>query len=181
MTSLLLLKSLHIIGFVSWFAGLFYLVRMFVYQKESFAKPEPARTILTDQYHLMQVRVYSIICNPGLIITWICGLGMIYLYGWEWFKVSHWLHIKLVLLLAMTGYHLLCKKWINQLKNNQLNISSFQFRLLNEVPTLFLISIVVLAVYKNLTNFGIVFVSLLCFGILLFIAAKAYKKYRKVN
>ena len=111
-----LFKSLHIVGFVAWFAGMFYLVRMFVYFKESELKEEPDRTILTTQYTLMQKRVYSIICNPAMMFTWFCGLAMLYIQGYEWIISQNWLLVKLVLLILLTWYHLFCKKTIRNLE-----------------------------------------------------------------
>ncbi|GAB5552852.1 MAG: protoporphyrinogen oxidase HemJ [Saprospiraceae bacterium] len=174
-------KALHIIGFVAWFAGLFYLVRMFVYHVEASGKEQPERDILTRQFHLMQWRVYRIICNPGMMITWTAGLVMIFLYGWEWFTVNYWLHIKLLLLIGMVVYQLWCKRTIIKLNEGQLNISSFQFRLLNEVPTIFLVAIVMLAVYKNSLNGLYAILGLFGFGFLLFIGTKAYKRARAKN
>lgn len=176
-----LFKSLHIVGFVAWFAGMFYLVRMFVYHKESELKEEPDRTILVNQYSLMQKRVYHIICNPAMMFTWVCGLGMLFIQGYEWVFSQHWLLAKLVLLVGLTWYHLFCKKVIGQLEDGTVRISAFQFRLLNEVPTIFLLSIVLLAVFKNLANFSYIFVGIIVFAIALYFSAKAYKSYRIKN
>ncbi|MEL6945933.1 MAG: CopD family protein, partial [Bacteroidota bacterium] len=71
------LKALHVIGFVSWFAGLFYLVRIFVYHVEASEKTEPERSVLTQEFMQMQKRVYKIICNPAMMLTWTAGLGML--------------------------------------------------------------------------------------------------------
>jgi putative membrane protein len=179
MTLLFLFKAFHIIAFVAWFGGLFYLVRMFVYHRESFDKPEPARSILVAQFELMEDRVYRIICNPGMMLTWLFGLGMLYIYGLEWLKVSYWMHVKLLLLFGLTYYHLYCKKIIKQLKENTAQLTSFQYRLMNEVPTLFLVAIVIIAVYHNLAHFGYVFGGVLLFGVALYFFARLYKKMRK--
>jgi putative membrane protein len=138
---LLFFKALHFIGFVAWFAGLFYLVRMFVYHVESSERPPEEAKVLVPQYNLMQWRVYRIICNPAMMITWAAGLTVIALYGWDWFKVSYWLHIKLILLIGLTVYHVWCKKIIIQLERGDMAFTSYQFRLWNEVPTLFLVII----------------------------------------
>lgn len=176
--TILLFKSIHIIGFVAWFAGLFYLVRMFVYHVESENKPQPDRDILTAQFALMERRVYGIICNPAMTITWIAGLSMIYLYGMEWFKANTWLHIKLILLVLLTLYHLWCGRLIKKLDLGESQLSSFQFRLANEVPTLFLFAIVFLASYRNLGDASKIFGLVLLVGIFLFLGAKFYKKIR---
>lgn len=172
-------KALHIVGFVAWFSGLFYLVRIFVYYREAEEKSEIERTILQPQFHLMQLRVYKIICNPAMMITWIGGLGMIYIYGLDWLRENSWLHIKLFLVLLLTVYHLYCKRYIMHLKNGTGTYSPFQLRLLNEVPTLFLFAIVVFAVFKNGVNSLIVLGSTFLFGIVLFIFTKWYKGIRE--
>jgi putative membrane protein len=175
----LLFKSLHIVGFVSWFAGLFYLVRIFVYQVESWAKQEPERSILSHQFHLMAYRVYTIICLPALFITWIFGGGMLWINGMEWLWANPWMFFKLIFLVSLTLYHYWCGTLIPKLEKKTLSISSFQFRMLNEVPTLFLVAIVLLAVYKNSLDFLIAFASLILFGFTLYVATKAYKKARE--
>jgi putative membrane protein len=177
--SLYLFKSLHVFGFVAWFAGLFYLVRIFVYHTEAMEKPEPDRSILIKEFNAMQWRVYKIICNPGMMITWTCGLIMLYLHGLDWLKVNPWMHVKLLLLIALTVYHLHAKRVILKLERGESYFSSFQFRLWNELPTLFLLSIALLAVYRNTLNFLYAFVGILLFAVLLVMAAKMYKNYRE--
>ena len=173
-----LFKSLHIVGFTAWFAGLFYLVRMFVYHREAFDKPEPARSILINQHHIMQWRVYKIIMTPAMVLTWTCGTIMLFAYGWEWFVANIWLHWKLGLLFLLTGYHHYCKGIIRRLEKGEAVMTSFQFRLFNELPTLFLLTIVLLAVYRSRLNFLIAFGFILLFALLLFTAAKLYKRHR---
>lgn len=171
-------KALHIIGFVAWFAGLFYLVRIFVYHVEAHAKPQPDRGILTQQFNLMEWRVYKIICNPAMMITWTAGLLMLFINGFEWLGANPWMIVKLALLVGLTVYHVWCKRIIRQMEKGNFRFSSWQFRLLNEVPTLFLVAIVLLAVYKNTLNFLYAFLGLIGFMALLFVGAKAYKRSR---
>lgn len=175
----LLLKAIHIFGFVSWFAGLFYLVRIFVYHVEAMDRVEPERSILIKEFNVMQWRVYKIICNPGMMITWLCGLGMLHLNGLEWLMANSWMQVKLILLTALLIYHLHAKKVIQRLERGERYFSSFQFRLWNELPTLFLLSIALLAVYKNTINFLYAFIGVLLFAILLIILARTYKNYRE--
>lgn len=171
------LKALHIVGFVSWFAGLFYLVRMFVYHEEAMARPEPEASILKKQFNLMQWRVYKIICNPAMMITFIGGFGMLYVSPAH-LKMD-WMHIKLLLVFLLLAYHLYCKAVIRKLEKGERLYTSFQYRLLNEVPTLFLVSIVLLAVLKNSLNTLYAFLGVIAFGVLLFFAAKLYKRSRE--
>jgi putative membrane protein len=172
-------KSLHIVGFVSWFAGLFYLGRMFVYHREAFDQPEPAKSILTQQFIQMQWRVYKIICNPAMMITWTFGLAMLFLHGLEWLGANPWMHVKLLLLVLLTVYQIWSKRLISDLEKGIFRYSSFQFRLLNEVPTLFLLSIVLLAVYKNALDFLYAFLGIIGFMAALYFGAKAYRRARE--
>ncbi len=178
MSLLLLFKALHIVGFTAWFGGLFYLVRILVYKREAYDKLQPEQSILLAQYKIMSDRVYRIICNPGMMLTWTFGLTLLYLHGWDWLKANSWMHIKLLLLVALTGYHVYCKMLIKQLNAGDVAISAFRFRLLNEVPTLFLLSIVLLAVFRNTLHFGVAFFGVLLFGVILFLFARLYKKQR---
>lgn len=172
-------KALHIIGFVSWFAGLFYIVRIFVYHAEAEEKPENLREEWKSQFNLMAQRVYKIIMNPAMMITWTFGLLMI---GTNPIILQqNWIKVKLVLLVLLTIYHMYCKTIIKKQQSGVKTYSSFQFRLLNELPTLFLVSIVLLAVLKDVLNFIYLFVGIIAFGALLFTIAKAYKKSREQN
>lgn len=174
-----ILKTLHIVGFVSWFAGLFYLGRMFVYYREAQDKQEPEKKILSDQLQIMQNRVYKIICNPAMIVTWLCGLGMLHIYGTEWLLASGWMHIKLLLLILLSGFTGYCGKMVKNNAKGNTQYSSFQYRLMNEVPTLFLLTIVLLAVFKNSANAFYVFGAVLLLGFFLFLGTKLYKNSRE--
>ncbi|WP_341224818.1 protoporphyrinogen oxidase HemJ [uncultured Arcticibacterium sp.] len=169
-------KAFHIIGFVSWFAGMFYLVRIFVYHSEADDKPEHLREDWKAQFTQMSWRVYKIICNPAMMITWTFGLAM--LITNPAILNQNWIKVKLVLLVLLTGYHLYCKSIIKKQEQGLTTYSSFQFRLLNELPTLFLVSIVLLAVVKDVLNFVYLFAGVMAFGFILFLIAKAYKKSR---
>jgi len=178
MSLLLLFKALHIVGFTAWFGGLFYLVRILVYKREAYDMAQPEQDILLAQYKIMSDRVYRIICNPGMMLTWAFGLTLLYLHGWDWFKVNTWMHVKLLLLVGLTAYHLYCKRLIRHLNAGDVAISSFTFRLLNEVPTLFLLSIVLLAVFRSTLHFGVAFLGILLFGVILILFARLYKNQR---
>ena len=125
--AVLVFKTLHIIGFTAWFAGLFYLVRIFVYHTEAYDLSDPEKSIMRKQYNLMENRVYKIIMNPAMMLTWTCGLIMIYLYGWEWYKANIWLHFKIGLLILLTIYHVYCKGLIKKLEKGKTGFTSFGF------------------------------------------------------
>lgn len=174
----LLFKSLHIISMVAWFAGLFYLVRLFVYHTEAFQKPEEEKRILCSQYALMESRLYRIICQPAMTLTWLFGLLMIYNNGLEWFSANYWLHAKLLLVFLLTLYHFYSPSIMASLAEEKPRLTSFQFRLYNEIPSLFLVSITLLAVYRNLSNFAYTFGGVLVFAFVLFFFAKVYRAIR---
>jgi protoporphyrinogen IX oxidase len=140
-------KSFHIIGFTVWFAGLFYLVRLFIYHVEANEQPEPARSILKEQYQIMEKRLYSIITTPGMLVTIAMAIGIISTEP----GIIHqrWLHIKLGLVILLIGYHHYCKILMKKLAIDECKWSSQQLRGLNELPTLFLVAIVLLAIFKN--------------------------------
>lgn len=140
-------KAFHLIGVVVWFAGLFYLVRLFVYHAEASQEPEPAQTILKNQYQIMEKRLYHIITNPGMMVTVAMAIGLISTEP-DILK-SGWMHIKLAFVVALLGYHFFCKRIMKQLEKGECNWTGQQFRALNEAPTVLLVIIVLLAVFKG--------------------------------
>ncbi|TXB65106.1 protoporphyrinogen IX oxidase [Vicingus serpentipes] len=174
------LKALHIIFVVTWFAGLFYIVRLFVYHVEAEGEEENAKVVLQKQYKLMSKRLWYGITWPSAIITAIFAFWL--LFGTEVGKsylLSPWMHIKLTFVVALYVYHFLCHRIFVQLQNNQIKYSSFKLRIWNEVATVLLFAIVFLVVLKN--NIGWVWgvVGLLLFSVLLMMGIKIYKKKRE--
>lgn len=140
-------KAFHLIGIVVWFAGLFYLVRLFVYHAEAEEKSEPAKTILKDQYEIMEKRLYNIITTPGMIVTVAMAIGLISTEP-EVLK-SGWLHVKFLFVGLLLIYHFWCGRIMKKLAAGENNWTGQQFRALNEAPTILLVVIVLLAVFKN--------------------------------
>lgn len=173
-------KALHIIGFVAWFAGIFYLVRLFVYHKEALEEGErPERLI--EQYQLMEKRLFYIITHPAMFITWLAGLSMLYINGWDWFTFNIWMHFKLGLLILLTLYHFWMRSTMRKLVKEKPEITSFQFRLLNELPTIFLVLIVFLAVFRSSFSLLYGLLTFLGLGVIFFIAARLYKAKRRAQ
>lgn len=141
------LKSFHIIGVVVWFAGLFYLVRLFIYHVEAEAEPEPASSILKAQYELMEKRLYRIITTPGMIVTVAMAIGLLVINP-EWLKQG-WMHAKLGFVVLLLGYHHYCARLMKQLWRGECKWNSKQLRALNEAPTLLLVVIVLLVIFKD--------------------------------
>ncbi len=141
-------KAFHIVGFVSWFAGLFYLPRLFVYHAEAQEQQvEPARSILRDQYLIMEKRLYGIIMTPAMVVTLVMAAAMLVLQ--PDLLQQTWLHVKMGLVLVLLGFHHYCRKIIRQLEAGETPFTSKQFRWMNEFPTFFLVVVVMLAVFKN--------------------------------
>ena len=142
MNSYLLFKSLHLIAVVSWMAGLLYLPRIFVYHVENKEKKEA-----TDIFEVMEKRLFFYIMRPAMIFTWIFGLILIYLNGIEIFS-QLWMQIKLALVILLSVYNDYLGRCLLSLKNNSNSRSSKFFRIINEIPTIMLIFIVFLAIFK---------------------------------
>ena len=142
MNSYLLFKSLHLIAVISWMAGLLYLPRIFVYHVENKDKKEA-----TDIFEVMEKRLFFYIMRPAMILTWILGLILIYLNGIEIFS-QLWMQIKIVLVILLSGYNDYLGKCLVSLKNNSNTRSAKFFRIINEIPTVMLIFIVFLVIFK---------------------------------
>jgi putative membrane protein len=172
-------KAFHLIGIVVWFAGLFYLVRLFVYHAEAYEKPEPAQSILKQQYELMEKRLYNIITTPGMIVTVVMAVGLISTEP-EVLK-SGWLHIKFLFVGLLLIYHFWCGRIIKQLEKGENSWSGQKFRALNEAPTILLLVIVLLAVFKN--NLPLDITTWLIVGsvILMAVSIQLYAKKRRQN
>jgi protoporphyrinogen IX oxidase len=140
-------KAFHVIGIVVWFAGLFYLVRLFIYHVEANQEPEPARTILKNQYQIMEKRLYNIITTPGMLLTVAMAIGLLSTEP-EILKQT-WLHVKLGFVALLLGYHHYCKRLMKQLAVDECRWNSQQLRALNEAPSLMLVVIVLLAIFKD--------------------------------
>ena len=171
------IKALHIIFIVSWFAGLFYIVRLFIYQTEALAKAEPDRSILHDQLSLMARRLWTIIAWPSAIITLILGTTMVVQYP-TMLKLPY-MHIKLSFVLLLYVYHFYCHRIYKQLQRGVAKFTSLQLRIINEVATLILIAVVFIIVLKNQLDWikGTVGFFLVAFGLM--VAIRLYKKVRE--
>lgn len=172
-------KAFHLIGVVVWFAGLFYLVRLFIYHVEADAEPEPARSILKNQYQIMEKRLYNIITTPGMVVTAAMAVGI--LTTNPSLLKSGWLHVKLAFVVLLIGYHFYCGYLMKKLEKGECNWSSKQLRALNEAPTLLLVAIVMLAVFKN--NFPTNVAPWLMFGLVVLMAAtiQLYARKRRLD
>ena len=173
------LKALHIIFVITWFAGLFYIVRLFIYHAEAEAKPDMEKQILQKQYKLMTKRLWLIITWPSAILASIFAFWI--LYQNPVYLEMPWMHIKLGFVLMLYIYHLICHRIYAQLQKDIVKYSSNQLRIWNEVATIILFATVFLVVLKNTVNWIYGVIGIVLFSVLLMLAVKLYKRIRKKN
>ena len=140
----LVIKSLHLIAVISWMAGLLYLPRIFVYHVENFEKRET-----TNIFEVMEKRLYVYIMRPAMLFSWIFGIVLIYLNGFD-VLTNLWMQIKLALVIILSGYHEYLGKCLTNLKNRTNTKTAKFYRYINEVPTVLLILIVFVVIIKPL-------------------------------
>jgi len=170
----LYVKALHIIFIVTWFSGMFYIVRLFIYNTEASEKPEPEKSILTEQFGIMIKRLWLGITWPSAVLTLIFGPWMWYMYG----HLDNWLAIKLCFVIGLYAYHWSLHIIYRQEQKGIFRFTSGQLRIWNEVATIFLIAIVMLAVVKQGMSLVWGFTGLLLLMVLLMSAIKIYKLAR---
>ncbi|SDF59427.1 putative membrane protein [Mucilaginibacter pineti] len=169
--------AIHIIFVVCWMAGLFYMVRLFIYHTEAQDKPEPDRTILSKQFEVMESKLWWIIATPSMYLVIIAGATMLHLAPYWW--KQPWLHIKLLFVVGLIIYHFICQSKMKQMAKGVFKWSSTQLRLWNELATLLLFAIVFLVVLKSALNWIFGVVGLVAFAVILMIAVKIYKRFRE--
>ena len=173
------LKSLHLIFVITWFAGLFYIPRLFIYQIEVSEKPEPERGFLIAQLQLMTRRLWYIITWPSAILALVFGISLLILVP-AWLQ-QPWMHVKLGFVILLILYHLKCQQLFRKLQKNEKTWTSTQMRLWNEGSTLILFAVVFLVILKSAVNwiYGVIGIFLL--AIILMLGVKIYKRLRTKN
>lgn len=172
----LYLKALHIIFVVTWFSGLFYIVRLFIYHVEALQKEPTERNVLVPQYQLMARRLWYAITWPSAVLTLMLGSSLLYYYIGN---VPLWLWIKLAFVLGLFLYQLACHKIFLELQKDKIRYTGQQLRVWNEVATIFLFSIVFLVILKSAMDMVWGLLGLLGLMALLMAAIYAYKRLRK--
>jgi putative membrane protein len=174
------IKSLHLIFVITWFAGLFYIVRLFVYQIEANDKPAVEKEILLQQYKIMTFRLWYIITWPSAILASIFAFWMLFFtdLGRAWLHMP-WMHVKLGFVFLLYLYHLKCHQMYKQLQNDVFNYSSNFMRLWNEGATIILFAVVFLVILKNELNWIYGVIGILLFSVLIMLGYNFYKKIRK--
>lgn len=172
-------KAIHIIFMVCWMAGLFYMIRLFIYHTEAKDKSREEYQILHEQFKIMENRLWWVITTPAMYLTVLAGLTLIYLA--PGLLGSGWMHVKLAFVAGLISYHFISQKIMFKLRNEESNWTSSKLRMWNEVSTLLLFAIVFTVVLKSAVDwiFGVLGIFILAF--LLMLGIKLYKKFRANN
>jgi protoporphyrinogen IX oxidase len=182
MTSYLYLKAIHIIFIVTWFAGLFYFPRLLIYNTEANEKETAVKNALQQQYSLMMKRLWFGITWPSAILTLILGTTVMLKANWDkvlFTPAGNWLLVKLVFVVLLYVYHFSLQALFFQQRKGVFRYSSQQLRFWNEVATIFLVAIVLLATVKQTLSWVYGIAALIAFIIILVIAIRIYKKVRE--
>jgi len=173
------IKALHLIFVITWFAGLFYIPRLFIYQIEAFDKPSPDKVILGDQLKIMAKRLWYIITWPSAVLAILFAVLLLVINP-AWLLQS-WMHIKLFFVFLLVLYHLKTHQILKQLQNDQVKYSSKFMRLWNEVTTIILFSVVFLVILKDSLNWIFGVVGIFVLAIALMLGIRLYKTIREKN
>ena len=173
------IKALHLIFVITWFAGLFYIPRLFIYHIEAQQKPEVEREILSTQFKLMEKRLWYIITWPSAILATIFAIWLLVLMP-QWLQ-QPWMHIKLGFVLLLIVYHLKNHLIFKRFQQDDIKYSSNYMRIWNEGATLILFAVVFLVILKGTFNWIFGVVGIIVLGILLMLGIKLYKRIRNKN
>lgn len=171
------LKSFHLVGVVSWFAALFYIVRLFVYHAEAAGQPEPARGILARQYGIMEGRLYRIIQQPAMWLTLLTAAGMLAVQ--PSMLTEPWMLAKLALVALLVVYHFATARVIRDFAAGRDARSGEWYRVANEGPTLILVAVTILAVFKSAIPWGGLGAALAGLVVAIVVGIRAYARVRK--
>ena len=170
------IKALHLIFVVTWFAGLFYIPRLFIYHIEALGKPSPDREILADQLRLMTRRLWNIITWPSAILCSLFAIWLLFLNpGW---LSQSWMQVKLAFVLLLFIYHLRTHQIYRQLQKDEARYTSNYMRIWNEVATLVLFAVTFLVILKSAVNWIYGLVGLILLAVLLMLGIRLYKGIR---
>lgn len=176
--SYLYLKALHLIFIVTWFAGLFYIVRIFIYQTEANETEEPARSILTQEYQRNGKRLWLGITWPSAILTLIFGSVLLFVHRYGYLSQG-FMHIKLAFVLLLYVYQFICHSIYRNMQKGIYKYTSIQLRIWNEVATILLVGIIFIIVLKSALSLIWGIVGLILFSILIVAAVRLYKNIRE--
>ena len=170
------IKSLHLIFVITWFAGLFYIPRLFIYQIEANDRPDNEKKVLLPQLQLMTRRLWFIISWPSAILATVFALWLLHMSP-EYLQ-EPWMHVKLGFVVLLFAYHLKCHQILKQQEAGVFKWSSNQMRIWNEGSTIILFSVVFLVILKNAFNWIYGVVGIILLAVLLMLGIKLYKRLR---
>ncbi len=173
------IKALHLIFVITWFAGLFYIPRLFVYHIEASEKAEPEKSILINQLKIMTSRLWYIITWPSAILATLFAVILLFLIP-EWLQQG-WMHVKLAFVVLLFAYHIKCHLIFKQFQKDIIKWTSNQMRIWNEGSTLILFAVIFLVIVRDAINwiYGVLGIFLL--AIILMLGIKLYKRIRTEN
>ena len=171
------IKSLHLIFVITWFAGLFYIPRLFIYHIEASHKLSPEKEILSEQLKLMSRRLWYIITWPSAILATIFALWLLHLAPY-WLE-QPWMHVKLAFVVLLFAYHFKTHMIFKTLQRNEIKYTSNFMRIWNEGATLILFAIVFLVILKSTLNMAYGLLGLVGLGVVLMLGIRLYKKTRR--
>lgn len=170
------IKALHLIFVITWFAGLFYVPRLFIYHIEATQKPQPDKDILTQQLKIMTKRLWYIITWPSAVLATLFAVWLLILVP-GWLQQS-WMHVKLAFVALLIAYHIKNQMIFKQFQNDDIRWTSNAMRFWNEGPTLILFAVVFLVILKSAISWIWGLVGLIGLGVVLMLGIKLYKKLR---
>lgn len=173
------IKALHLIFVITWFAGLFYIPRLFVYQIEAFQKEEPEKSIIGRQLKLMAQRLWFIITWPSAILASLFAFALLFMIP-EWLQ-QPWMHVKLGFVVLLYAYHIKCHFIFKQLQNDVVKWTSNQMRIWNEGSTIILFSVIFLVIVRDAINWIYGVLGIFVLAILLMLGIKLYRRIRAKN
>ena len=173
------IKSLHLIFVITWFAGLFYIPRLFIYHIEASEKPSPEKEILEKQLKLMTKRLWFIITWPSAILATLFAIWLLILLP-NWLE-QPWMHVKLGFVILLFAYHLKSHQIYKQLQNDSIKWTSNQMRIWNEGATIILFAVIFLVMLRDTFNWIYGVVGIILLGVLLMLGIKVYKRIRDKN
>ncbi|MEM7379622.1 MAG: CopD family protein [Bacteroidota bacterium] len=173
------IKALHLIFVITWFAGLFYIPRLFIYHIEASEKDSPEKEILSKQLKLMSKRLWFIITWPSAVLATIFAIWLLVLMP-SWLS-QDWMHVKLAFVILLFAYHLKTHQIYKQLQRDYIRYSSRFMRIWNEGATLILFAVIFLVVLKNAFNWIFGLAGILILAVLLMLGIRLYKRIRDKN
>ena len=173
------IKALHLIFIITWFAGLFYIPRLFIYHIEATEKPSPDKEILSNQLKLMTKRLWNIITWPSAILSTIFAIWLLVLQP-IWLQ-EPWMLVKLAFVVLLFLYHLKSHQIFKQLQRDEVKYTSRFMRIWNEGATLILFAVVFLVILKSAFNWIFGVIGIIVLGVLLMLGIRLYRRIQKKN